>query len=58
MTTGNLPCQTKFNNTEINKLYIDLYSKVHIYLDTGTIFIILAAVQNLFKLQLYNGIWA
>ncbi len=27
------------------------------YLDTGTIFIILAADQNIFKLQLYNEYW-
>ncbi len=33
---------------------MDTYSQVHIYLDTGTIFIILAADQNIFKLQLYN----
>ncbi len=33
---------------------------VHRYLDTGTIFIILAAGQNKFNLQLYNVyvIWA
>ncbi len=33
-------------------IYIYIYSQVHIYLDTGTIFIILAADQNIFKL--YN----
>ncbi len=30
------------------------FSEVHIYLDTGTIFIILAVDQNIFKLQVFS----
>ncbi len=45
----------KIANPVLMMAYLCLtYSQVHIYLDTGTIFIILAVDQNIFKLQLYN----
>ncbi len=46
--------QCKENIQNMNLSVELIYSQVHIYLDTGTIFIILTADQNIFKLQLYK----
>ncbi len=45
-------CMTFFPSVKNNRIYSS--RQVHIYLDTSTICIILAADQNIFKLQLYN----